>query len=393
MLTNGITPDQLGGLQRYARELSSALVAQGAHVTVLTRQINPEDPLFEVGSDGVVIKRFRVPARGHPLYAALYPLAANRATANALRSLPSSTVVHVHFAMNAVAARVAHRPYVQTFHAPMFKEIAAERSARYRFPDVAQSTAIRGFRRLERSVARGASRHVVLSEFMRQELAGLVGPARARAAELLPGGLDTEYFCPGPTVRDSFAEGPGSLLFTARRLVPRTGVLELVHAMPRVLAAIPGTRLAIAGDGALRETITDDVRRLGLGDSVRLLGRVPDEELRGWYRAADLFVLPTQELEGFGLATAEALSCGAPALGTPAGATSELLLPLHPGLVASGTSSEALASSIVSVLERPDELASIAVRARARVHPVMSWPAVAERYLALYDDARPSISP
>jgi glycosyltransferase involved in cell wall biosynthesis len=389
MLTNGITPDQLGGLQRYARELSSALVAQGAHVTVLTRQINREDPLAEVGSDGVVIKRFRVPSRDHPLYAALYPLAANRATASALRRLPRSTVVHVHFAMNAVAARVARRSYVQTFHAPMFKEIAAERSGRYRFPDVAESIAIRGFRRLERSVARGAGGHVVLSEFMREELAGLVGPARAGAATLLPGGLDTEYFCPGPPVRNAFAQGAGPLLFTARRLVPRTGVLELVRAMPRVLAASPGTRLAIAGDGALRETITGDVRRLGLGESVRLLGRVPDEELRGWYRAADLFVLPTQELEGFGLATAEALSCGTAALGTPAGATSELLLPLDPRLVALDTSSDALASSIVSLLERPDALASIAALARARVHPAMGWPAVAERYLALYASISP----
>ena len=90
-------------------------------------------PSVEVGSDGVLIRRFRVPSRSHPLYAALYPLAANRATASALRHLPQSTVVHSHFAMNAVAARTARRSYVQTFHNPMFKEIALERAERYKF--------------------------------------------------------------------------------------------------------------------------------------------------------------------------------------------------------------------------------------------------------------------
>jgi glycosyltransferase involved in cell wall biosynthesis len=44
-----------------------------------------------------------------------------------------------------------------------------------------------------------------------------------------------------------------------------------------------------------------------------------------YYQAADIFVLPTVELEGFGLVTLEALASGTPVLGTPVGGTQEIL--------------------------------------------------------------------
>ena len=68
--------------------------------------------------------------------------------------------------------------------------------------------------------------------------------------------------------------------------------------------------------------------QLGLDKHVTFLGFVPDADLPRYYQAADVFVLPTRELEGFGLVTAEALACGTPVLGTPVGATPELLEPL-----------------------------------------------------------------
>jgi glycosyltransferase involved in cell wall biosynthesis len=53
--------------------------------------------------------------------------------------------------------------------------------------------------------------------------------------------------------------------------------------------------------------------------------------LADWYRAADLFVLPTTAYEGFGMATVEALASGTPAVGTAIGATPEVLGPLDRG--------------------------------------------------------------
>ena len=81
----------------------------------------------------------------------------------------------------------------------------------------------------------------------------------------------------------------------------------------RALARLDGeTRLVIAGRGSLGAALEKLSVALGIGSRVRFLGRVPDAELVDWYRAADLFVLPTVAYEGFGMATLEALASGRP---------------------------------------------------------------------------------
>ena len=94
-----------------------------------------------------------------------------------------------------------------------------------------------------------------------------------------------------------------------------------------------------------------------------MVGRVSDEELQEWHRAADLFVLPTVAYEGFGLVTAEALASGTPVVGTPVGATPELLVPLDARLVSRGTDAPALAEAMRTGLA----LATPELRERCRV--------------------------
>src|SRR5207249_11052699 len=81
------------------------------------------------------------------------------------------------------------------------------------------------------------------------------------------------------------------------------------------------------------------------------LGFIPDETLPSYYHAADVFVLPTRELEGFGLVTVEALACGTPVLGTPVGATPEVLSGLDASLVFRGISAEIMAEDLLRFLE------------------------------------------
>src|SRR5205823_13223698 len=96
---------------------------------------------------------------------------------------------------------------------------------------------------------------------------------------LRPGGIDTHHFSPGPAQRGDWACGAEPLLFAARRFTPRTGVLELVQAMPSVLAQHPRARLAVAGEGHLWPAVEAPLRPPGLGPTVRLLGRIGDDAL------------------------------------------------------------------------------------------------------------------
>jgi glycosyltransferase involved in cell wall biosynthesis/O-antigen ligase len=383
MVTNAIMPDQLGGLQRYVRELSGALVTLGAAVTVVTKQVSPELPLNETLPDGVGVIRVRVPDRGRALYAVSYPLASLVGVIRETRQAPG--LVHVHYPLQGLAAALSGCGYIHTFHAPVYREVLPER--RYALPGALHGGLVGGTRLVERAVARSAAQSIVLTEYTRRELARLA-PAAAARAHLIPAGLNSDRFAPGAPIRHPAAEGDGPLIFTARRLVPRTGVTELVAAMPAIVARLPTARLVIAGDGQLRHEIERRVDALGMRGHIWLVGRVSDESLVGWYRAASLFVLPTQELEGFGMSTIEALACGTPAVGTPAGGTPEVLGGLDHGLIAAGTSPDALAAVVLRTVGDPDRLARLAAKARGYVVPAMSWSTIAERHLEIYERAR-----
>lgn len=110
---------------------------------------------------------------------------------------------------------------------------------------------------------------------------------------------------------------------------------------------------------------------------MRLLGFVPEEQLSRYYQAADLVVMPTLQLEGFGLVTVEALACGTPVLGTPVGALPEVLSRVDPLLIAEGTDEGALAAAIRRVLQRfrecPGEQARLSAKGRELIAQQYNW--------------------
>jgi glycosyltransferase involved in cell wall biosynthesis len=165
-----------------------------------------------------------------------------------------------------------------------------------------------------------------------------------------------------------------ALLLTLRNLEPRMGLEHLVAAMPAIIERQADAFLVLAGYGPLRRDLEARVATLGLVDRVRFTGFVPEADLPGLYAAADLFILPTQALEGFGLVTLEALACGTPVLGTRVGATPELLEPLDPDLLADDASPAALAAGVTRCLARADR---DALGARCRAYTAAyDWSAV-----------------
>lgn len=386
MVTNAVAPDKLGGLERYVRELAAALVRANLDVSVVAKSVIRDEADAEIGDDGVRILRHTVPHKADPLFAAKYPYYVRKGVALALQSKPQA-IIHGHFPVPMMAnlqfpGRV-RRPYLYTFHAPVHRELLAERQGTYTLPRPIQKSAVKCFRIMEAAVVSRASKVTVLSEFMRQRLADL-SPRAAAEAALIPGGVDTKWFSPGATAQRR-GNDDAPLLFTARRLTPRTGVRTLIDAMPAVLAVFPHARLAIAGDGHMRTEIERQILSLGLQKAVVLLGRVTNEDLVNWYRNASITVMPTAELEGFGLTTAESLSCGTPVLVTPVGANPELVGDLDLRLVADGADAAALSEGILRLLKSPQVLDDARARLRDGGRRAWSWDVVAQRYLDLYE--------
>jgi glycosyltransferase involved in cell wall biosynthesis len=385
LVSNTTPPDKMGGLPRYVRELASAVARAGCETILLAKRASPDPPTVEDAPDGVRIVRHSVPSKRNPLFAPAYPLYTAYGVLGPLRATSGlDTVVHAHFPATALPLAVARTSFIYTFHAPVWKELLDERQGTYALPLPVQRAAVAGMRAAERTVVRRARATFVLSEFMRGHLFELSSEV-ARAARVLAGGIDIDRFSPDP--RSPRAATPSPLLFTARRLTPRMGIDRLLAAMPEILAHHPAATLAIAGTGEMEAALRGIASRLRLGDRVEFLGHVSDEALVDWYRRATLVVMPTLKLEGFGLTTAEALACGTPVVGTPVGATPELLGPLDAALVSPGNTPSDLAGTISALLSSPDRLESIAARCRSYVAPAMGWDAIAQRYLEAYEQA------
>jgi glycosyltransferase involved in cell wall biosynthesis len=107
-----------------------------------------------------------------------------------------------------------------------------------------------------------------------------------------------------------------------------------------------------------------------------LIGFVPEARLAAYYQTADLVLMPSLQLEGFGLVTVEAMACGTPVLGTPVGAIPEILRQVDPILVAQGTDGRSLATALETLLQRidvPGEYERLAGKGRALIERRYNW--------------------
>ena len=134
------------------------------------------------------------------------------------------------------------------------------------------------------------------------------------------------------------------------RLYPRKRVDDLLVAADLLRRRIPRVQVRIVGDGPEAPKIRALHRRLGLGDSVVLLGHVDRNALALEYSRADCFCLPTVQ-EGFGLVFAEAMAAGLPVVACRAAAVPEVVRDRETGILVEPRSPVALADALAQLLD------------------------------------------
>jgi glycosyltransferase involved in cell wall biosynthesis len=289
------------------------------------------------------------------------------------RLIRDADVVHIHSStwMNQVAARLAARrgtPYVLTHYGTEIWH---------------HDGRDRVFRALNRD-----ARHVTFySEALLLRARELGVPLRAGTVVYPP---VAEGFRPlaadaRARVRAAVAPGADRVLLNVKRLHPLADQATLIRAFARVRERWPRAVLLLAGAGEAEADLRALGARLGLGDALRLLGLVPNEEVARLQAAADLFVL-SSVLEATPTVALEALACGTPVVSTdnPGGVELHGLFGDDVALAPRGDP-EALAQAVLAFLAAPR-------RARpgtaARLAERFRLDAVVERYLALYEEAR-----
>lgn len=350
---------QPGGLERFVVALSSTYAMAGIEQIVVC-----------LDERGVLAPQ--VEAAGHQV--ALVPRRPGfnpRLIAQLARFFQKHAVdvVHTHsldpMFYGGIAARIAHVPLlIHTQHntylrsAPL-RERLKFRLAQWLFDNV---------------VAVSAETGRVLAE---------LGVPMDRCVTVL-NGIDLARFQPRMRMPSRTRSEEGLVIGTVARLVPEKGINRLIEAFGRLCASHCGVRLVISGDGPLRPTLEEQVRRANLSNSVHFLGYRSNVEavLSGF----DLFVLPSLT-EGIPLALLEAMAAGVPVLATAVGGVPEVIEGCRSGCLVPPNDVEALHRTLEHLISDPAKRAHLARGGRARVEHLFDLEAMAHAYRVLYRPA------
>ena len=167
-------------------------------------------------------------------------------------------------------------------------------------------------------------------------------------------GVDTTIFQPGSrtTARQIVnVQSNQTLVVFVGNLVPVKGLDILLAALAQLTKVRTSVLLAIIGAGPLRGTLEKQAAELGLAEQVRFVGSIPQTELPQWYRAADVFVLPSRS-EGVPNVLLEASACDTPWIASNVGGIHEIAGRGRSRLVPPNDPT-ALATAIAEVLTTP----------------------------------------
>ncbi|MEM9220171.1 MAG: glycosyltransferase family 4 protein [Cyanobacteria bacterium P01_F01_bin.150] len=288
-------------------------------------------------------------------------------------------LVSSHFALyTAPLLDLLKQPLVMHFHGPWALEGEAEGNGCMK-SYVKES--------LEKLVYGRAKHFIVLSYAFKRILECKYNVPEAKIS-VVPGGVNFNRFNISLSQQEARQilglPQDRTILLAVRRLAKRMGLEQLVEAIAHLKQQHPDLLLLIAGKGAQAEALQAQIDERGLNQNVRLLGYVSDDDLPVYYRSANMSIVPSQALEGFGLILLESLSAGTPVLGTPIGGIPEVLNPLSSDLVFGGTEVADIQQGLRDILN-----GSIALPTQRECQQYAKnhydWPIVANQLKTVYE--------
>jgi glycosyltransferase involved in cell wall biosynthesis len=387
VLTDVLFPDTTGGAGRVAFHIGLELGKMGHEVHFLTR--NPGGKLLqhEHLNPNLSIHRFHCPpSESFGLF--FHEVKNSYCMARDLSREIGFDSICIHQCMAAVGplfvGSLKNRPIYYFFHSPWNEEYLIKKlKSTHRRNHQAEFIAFL-MKRIEKHMISKASKLLVLSGYMRNRLTDLHRCPSDKIVQI-SGGVDIGQFHLPDGGRRSVKihlnlPKDKTVFLTVRNLVPRMGLESLIEAFNGSDSLREKGFLLMGGKGFLEGRLKELVFDFDLEDTIHFLGFIPDEKLPGFYQAADYFVLPTKELEGFGLVILEAMACGTPVLGTPVGAIPEVIGPFDNRLIFTGTSPEDLRKKMEEIIERPAEYHFEPSFCRKFVEERYAWEKVADDF-------------
>ena len=187
--------------------------------------------------------------------------------------------------------------------------------------------------------------------------------ASAKKTAFIPLGIKRPKLLPKEEARKFISEKSGfrsmgqtTLIGTIAELTNNKGLNHLIDAVNQVKIQNPKSKIQtiIVGEGEKRERLQNQIHALGLEDTVRLAGFIPDAAQ--YLKAFDVFVLPSLK-EGLPYTLLEALSAGIPAIATSVGGIPDVIRDGKNGILVPPKNATRLAGAIAEVIRNSDKRA------------------------------------
>ncbi|MCD6294874.1 MAG: glycosyltransferase [Deltaproteobacteria bacterium] len=204
---------------------------------------------------------------------------------------------------------------------------------------------------------------------------------------LIYNGVDTRpfratLFCVKDVRQDLDLKKTTKLMIVIANLIPYKGHSDLLRAAKEVVERFPDTVFLLVGeDRGIQWELEQDVANLGIGQSVRFLGRRDD--VPALLKASDISILPSHE-EGFSNVILESMAAGLPVVATDVGGNREAVLDGITGWVIPPEDPRALAAKIIDLLKDPNRAEEWGRRGRERANQMFTVKKMVAAHLDLY---------
>jgi glycosyltransferase involved in cell wall biosynthesis len=388
-----------GGQGIYLRHVSREVAALGHHVEVYSGQPYPELepgpqlrtlPSLDLYRDE---NPFRTPRPGEyrdwidllevgMMWTAAFPEPLTFSI-RALRALRSRTadfdIVHdnqvLAYGLLAIPRRLG-LPLVTSIHHPISVDRRIELAQAKGWSRLTKRRWY-SFVRMQARVARRVGPIMTGSESSRDDILRdfKVAPANVR---VVPLGVDTRLFHPRETPRV-----PGSIIAVASADSPVKGIPTLLRAFAK-LATERDASLTVVGKPAPGGPTEKLIGELSLGERVRFVTGISDEDLAAMVARTELAVVPSL-YEGFSLPAVEHMASGTPLIASRTGALPEVVG--DAAMLVSPGDPEELAAALRRLQDSPAERDRLSAAALDRVQQRFAWSAVAKATVAEYRQA------
>lgn len=168
------------------------------------------------------------------------------------------------------------------------------------------------------------------------------------------------------------------IILTVGRLVQRKGHDMVIKALPDILKRVPEAIYVIVGDGPYQKKLERMVGDMKLGDHVKFIGAIPDNQLEAFYEMCDVFVMPCRQLkngdvEGFGIAYLEANAFGKSVIGGRSGGVPEAILDNRTGILVDPTDEAEIANETIKLLQNKALAERLGIQGLERISEFFDW--------------------